>query len=80
MAGDALERICGEVNSKCGVLRAASSLLVDLSQRDADEMLLLMREEALRLASSLEEHRLMAGRRASRESGHRFSEHETGGI
>lgn len=62
MADAALERVCGEVNSKCATLRAASRLLVELSFREADEMLLLMREEALRLAESLEEHRLRAGR------------------
>lgn len=51
------ERICGEVSSKCATLRAASGLLRDLSARESEEMLLLMAEEALRLAKSLEEHR-----------------------
>ena len=54
-----LERICCEVNSKCGSLRAASRLLPDLSAREADEMLLLMTDEALRLAKSLEDKRLL---------------------
>lgn len=59
MADEALERICGEVNSKCATLRAASRLLPDLTARDSDEMLLLMSEEARRLAKSIEEHRKM---------------------
>lgn len=54
----ALERICSEVNSKCGSLRAASRLLPGLSARESEEMLVLMSEEALRLAKSLEAHRL----------------------
>lgn len=53
-----LERICCEVNSKCGSLRAASRLLPDLSARESEEMLVLMAEEAFRLAKSLEDHRL----------------------
>jgi hypothetical protein len=57
MSDQALERICGEVNSKCATLRAASRLLPDLSARESEEMLVLMAEEALRLAKSLEEHR-----------------------
>jgi hypothetical protein len=56
-SSSALERICSEVNSKCGSLRAASRLLPDLSARESEEMLLLMTEEALRLAKVLEEHR-----------------------
>ena len=52
-----LERICFEVNSKCGSLRAASRLLPDLSAGESEEMLLLMSEEAVRLAESLEKHR-----------------------
>lgn len=55
-----LERICAEVNSKCGSLRAASRLLPVLPVRESDEMLVLMAEEALRLAKSLEAHRLSA--------------------
>jgi hypothetical protein len=58
-----LERICCEVNSKCGSLRAASRLLPGLSARESEEMLLLMAEEAHRLAKSLEEHRQDAFRR-----------------
>lgn len=49
-----LERICCEVNSRCGSLRAASRLLPNLSGPEAREMLLLMAAEALRLAESLE--------------------------
>lgn len=52
-----IERICSEVNSKCGSLRAASRLLPGLSARESDEMLVLMAEEAFRLAKSLEAHR-----------------------
>jgi hypothetical protein len=52
-----LERICSEVSSKCGSLRAASRLLPGLPARESDEMLRLMIEEALRLAKSLEAHR-----------------------
>lgn len=63
MIDQALERICGEVNSKCATLRAASRLLPDLSVRESEEMLVLMTEEALRLAKSLEEHRQDASRR-----------------
>lgn len=51
------ERIRVEVNSKCATLRAASGLLTGLSARESDEMLLLMAEEARRLATSFEEHR-----------------------
>lgn len=58
-----LERICCEVNSKCATLRAASRLLMGLSARESDEMLLLMAEEAYRLAKSLEKHRQDAARR-----------------
>lgn len=58
MIDQALERICGEVNSKCATLRAASRLLPGLSARESEEMLVLMAEEALRLAKSLEVHRL----------------------
>lgn len=50
-------RICGEVNSKCAALRAASGLLAGLSAPESEEMLLLMAEEALRLAKSIEEYR-----------------------
>lgn len=57
------ERICREVNSKCGSLRVASRLLMDLSARESDEMLLLMAEEAYRLAKFLEKHRQDAARR-----------------
>lgn len=56
-SSSALERICSEVNSKCGSLRAASRLLPGLSARETEEMLALMTEEALRLAKSLEAHR-----------------------
>lgn len=52
-----LEQIYSEVNSKCGSLRAASVLLPGLSAREIEEMLMLMVEEALRLAESLEEYR-----------------------
>ena len=58
-----IERICSEVNSKCGSLRAASRLLLGLSARESDEMLLLMTEEALRLAKSIEDHRRDVSRR-----------------
>ncbi|OGR90875.1 MAG: hypothetical protein A2V88_02180 [Elusimicrobia bacterium RBG_16_66_12] len=51
------ERIYGEVNSKCASLRAASRLLPDLSRQESDEMLLLMTEEALRLAKSIKKYR-----------------------
>ncbi len=53
-----IELICSEVNSKCGSLRAASRLLPGLSASESEEMLLLMAEEALRLAKVLEAHRL----------------------
>lgn len=56
-SSSALEKICSEVNSKCGSLRAASRLLPDLSARESEEMLLLMTEEALRLAKAIEAHR-----------------------
>ena len=55
-----LEKICSEVNSKCGSLRAASRLLAGLSPRESDEMLRLMTESAHRLAESIEEHRRAA--------------------
>lgn len=58
MADEALGRICGEVNSKCASLRAASRLLPDLTAGESQEMLLLMSEEAFRLAQSIEAHRL----------------------
>lgn len=54
---DRLERLTGEVNSKCGTLRAASRLLPGLSARDSAELLHLMADEALRLAKSLDAHR-----------------------
>lgn len=57
------EHIYSEVNSKCGSLRAASVLLPGLSAREIEEMLMLMVEEALRLAESLEEHRQDARKR-----------------
>lgn len=57
MEDEAFERICGEINSKCATLRAASRLLPGLTGRDSEEMLLLMSEEARRLAKSIEEHR-----------------------
>lgn len=57
-----LERLCCEVNSRCSSLRAASRLLPDLSGRETDEMLLLMTEEALQLAKSIEEHQREASR------------------
>lgn len=60
MSASPHERICGEVNSKCATLRAASGLLTGLSAPESDEMLLLMAEEARRLAASLEEHRRAA--------------------
>lgn len=63
MIDQALERICGEVHSKCATLCAAARLLPDLSARESDEMLLLMTEEALRLAKSIEDHRQDASRR-----------------
>jgi len=52
-----LERICAEVHSKCATLRSASRLLAGLPDEESDEMLVLMAEEAHRLAKSLEEHR-----------------------
>jgi hypothetical protein len=52
-----LARICGEVNSKCASLSAASRLLPDLPVRDSREMLRLMVDAARRLAKSLETHR-----------------------
>lgn len=57
-----IERICSEVNSKCGSLRAASRLLPGLPARESEEMLVLMSEEALRLAKALETHRQAAFR------------------
>jgi hypothetical protein len=51
------ERIRSEVNSKCSTLRAASRLLEGLTGPESDEMLLLMSEEALRLAKALEARR-----------------------
>ena len=51
------ERIRSEVESKCGSLRAAARLLPDLAALEADEVLVLMSEEASRLAKSLEAHR-----------------------
>ncbi len=52
-----LEQLTSEVNSKCGTLRAASRLLPGLSDRDSEELLHLMADEALRLAKSLDDHR-----------------------
>lgn len=52
-----LDRICGEVHSKCASLRAASRLLPGLSPKDTEEMLVLMAEEALRLSKALDAHR-----------------------
>lgn len=51
------ELIRREVESKCCSLRAASRLLPGLSAQEADELLLLMAEEAARLARSLEAYR-----------------------
>lgn len=52
-----LERICGEVNSKCASLCSAARLLLGLSGRESEEMLCLMTEAACRLAKSLKGHR-----------------------
>ncbi|MBI2788284.1 MAG: hypothetical protein HYX59_06325 [Elusimicrobia bacterium] len=52
-----VERIYCEVNSRCGSLRAASVLLPRLSASEMEEILMLMVEEAHRLAKSLEEFR-----------------------
>ena len=60
------ERIRSEVNSKCATLRAASRLLAGLSGPESDEMLRLMAEEALRLASSLEKKRQRVRESSSR--------------
>jgi hypothetical protein len=55
-----LERLCGEVNSKCASLRDASRLLPDLSVSESEEMLLLMTMETFRLATTLEKLRLIS--------------------
>ncbi|MFI5350439.1 MAG: hypothetical protein ACHQ2Z_12905 [Elusimicrobiota bacterium] len=52
-----LERICGEVRSKCGSLRDASRLLPDMSGPESREMLLLMTMETFRLARFLDRYR-----------------------
>jgi hypothetical protein len=52
-----LERICGEVNSRCASLRAASRLLPDMSGTESQEMLFLMTMATIRLARSLQKHR-----------------------
>lgn len=63
MSDPSLDRICAEVHSKCATLRSASRLLPDLPVADSDEMLILMADEARRLAQSIDAHRIDASRR-----------------